>query len=136
MKNLLNVYSSEIIWSSFLLLTLLLHVLGWAGHNTDLPSDINISKTVRVNIAFARTFFKENSRSFLIVCKSIDFTFVVLKLLMFQVCVIIGISKIEFFNFSDTDRVNFEQVSQKTSFGQKLLFYLFWHWFFTLSHKA
>ena len=111
MKNLLHVYSSEIIWSSFLLLTLLLHVLGWAGHNTDLPSDINISKTVRVNIAFARTFFKENSRSFLIVCKSIDFAFVVLKLLMFQVCVIIGISKIEFFNFSDTDRVNFEQVS-------------------------
>ena len=57
MKNLLNVYSSEIIWSSFLLLTLLLHVLGWAGHNTDLPSDINISKTVRVNIAFAQNIF-------------------------------------------------------------------------------
>ena len=57
MKNLLHVYSSEIIWSSFLLLTLLLHVLGWAGQNTDLPSDINISKTVRVNIAFAQNIF-------------------------------------------------------------------------------
>ena len=36
----------------------------------------------------------------------IGFAFVVLKLLVFKVCGIIGISKIEFFNFSDTERVN------------------------------
>ena len=35
----------------------------------------------------------------------IGFAFVVLKLLVFKVCGIIGISKIEFFNFSDTERV-------------------------------
>ena len=39
------------------------------------------------------------------VCKLIDFALVVLKLLMFKVCVIIGISKIEIFNFSGTERV-------------------------------
>ena len=38
------------------------------------------------------------------VCRLIDFSFVVLKLLMFKVCVIIGISKIEIFNFSGTER--------------------------------
>ena len=35
-------------------LTLSFPVIRWAGHNTDLPSNINISKTVRVNIAFAK----------------------------------------------------------------------------------
>ena len=44
---------------SFKNLMLSLLVLCWAGHNTDLPSDSNISKTVRVNIAFDRTFFKK-----------------------------------------------------------------------------
>ena len=38
------------------------------------------------------------------VCKLIDFALVVLKLLMFKVCVIIGMSKIEIFNFSGTER--------------------------------
>ena len=36
----------------------------------------------------------------------IGFAFVVLKLLMFKVCGIIGISKIEFFHFSDTGWVS------------------------------
>ena len=40
------------------------------------------------------------------VCSLIDFALVVLKLLMFKVCEIIGISKIEFFNLSDAERVN------------------------------
>ena len=88
-------------------LTLSLPVPRWAGHNTDLPSDSNISKTVRVNIAFAATFFKEYSTSFLMVCRLIDFALVVLKLLMFKVCVIIGISKIKFFNFFGTERVKY-----------------------------
>ena len=34
-----------------------------------------------------------------------DFALVVLELFMFKVCGIIGISKIEFFSFSDTERV-------------------------------
>ena len=40
------------------------------------------------------------------VCRLMDFAFVVLKLLMFKVCGIIGISKIEFINFSGTEKVN------------------------------
>ena len=60
---------------------------------------------VRVNIAFARTFLKEYSTSFVMVCRLIDFPLVVLKLLMFEVCVIIGISNIGFFSFSGTERV-------------------------------
>ena len=39
-------------------LTLLFLVPHWAGDNIDLPSDINISKTVEVNIAFIQTFLK------------------------------------------------------------------------------
>ena len=80
-------------------------MLRWAGDNTDLPSDSNILEMLRVNIAFAATFFKEYSTSFLMACRLIDFPLVVLKLLMFKVCVIIGISKIEIFNFSGTERV-------------------------------
>ena len=44
------------------------------------------------------------------ISRLIDFAFVVLKLLMFKVCGIIGISEIEFFNFSGIERVNFEHV--------------------------
>ena len=36
----------------------------------------------------------------------IDFALVILTLLMFKVCGIIGISKIEFLNFSDNEKVN------------------------------
>ena len=68
-------------------LTLSFLVPRWAGDNTNLPSKSNISKTIRVNIAFTRTFFKEYSISFLMVCK------------------LIVISKIDFFNFSVTERV-------------------------------
>ena len=87
------------------ILTLSLPVLCWAGDNTDLPLDSNISKTVTVNIACTRTFFKEYSLNFLMVCRLIDFVLPVPKLLMFKVCGIIGISKIEYFNFSGTERV-------------------------------
>ena len=48
-------------------LTLSLPVPRCAGDNTDLPSDSNISKMVRVNIAFTEAFFKEYSISFLMV---------------------------------------------------------------------
>ena len=39
------------------------------------------------------------------VCRLKDFALVVLKLLKFKVCGIIGISKIEFFNYSGNERV-------------------------------
>ena len=39
-------------------ITLSLPVPRWTGHNTDLPLDSNISKTVRVNIAFALNILK------------------------------------------------------------------------------
>ena len=82
-----------------ILLTLSLPVTHWAGNNTDLHPNSNISKTVRVNVACTRTFFKRYVISFLIVCRLIDFAFVVLKLLMFKFCGITGNSKIEFFQF-------------------------------------
>ena len=40
-------------------LTLSLPATRCAGHNTDLPSNRNISKTVRITIAFTQKFFKE-----------------------------------------------------------------------------
>ena len=63
-------------------LTLSFSVPHCAVDNTVPPSDSNISKTVGVNLAL-----------------------VILKLLMFKICGIIGISKIEFFDFSSTERV-------------------------------
>ena len=40
------------------------------------------------------------------VCRLIDFTLVVLKLLMFKVCGVIGLRKIDFFNFSGTEKTS------------------------------
>ena len=77
----------------------------WAGDNGRLPSNSSISKAVRVNIDFTRTFFKEYSTSFLMVTRLTDFVLVFLKLLMFKICEIIDISKIEFFSFSSYERV-------------------------------
>ena len=42
----------------------------------------------------------------------IDFAHVVLNLGMFKVCVIIGISKIEFFKFSGTERVKTKNINR------------------------
>ena len=67
----------------------------------------NISKTVKVKIAFTRTLFKEYAISFLMVCRLINFAFVV------KVCRIVSISKIEFFNVSGTERVNNHNNSSK-----------------------
>ena len=97
------------IYLNFPVLTLLLPAPSWKGDNTVLPSNNNISKTVRVNAAFVGMFFKEYLISFLMVCRLVDITLVVLKLLMFKVGGIIGISKIQFLNFSGTDRVKQNQ---------------------------
>ena len=48
------------------------------------------------------------------VCRSIDFALVVPKLLIFKVCVIIGISKIEFFDFFGIERANENAYCSKT----------------------
>ena len=47
-----------------LLITLSLPVPHWTGDNTDLPSDSNISRTVRVNIAFTERFLKNIQQAF------------------------------------------------------------------------
>ena len=94
--------------------TLLLFVPRWEGDNTNLPSDSNISKTVRVNIVFTTKFSKEYSTSFLMVCSLVDFVLVVLKLFMFEDSGIIGISKNEFFNFSGTVRAKQNEKYLKT----------------------
>ena len=61
-----------------LLLTLSLPVTHCADHNNDLSSNNNISKMVRVNIAFKATFLKLIFISFLMIPRLIDFTLVVL----------------------------------------------------------
>ena len=76
-------------------LTLSLPVPRWVGDNTDLNSNRNISKTIRINIVFKMAVFKEYSIIFLMVFRLIDFALVVLKLLMFKVCRLTGTSKIE-----------------------------------------
>ena len=48
------------------------------------------------------------------VCSLIEFATVIVKLLMFKVCGIIGISKIGFFNFSGTERVKQNQKNLET----------------------
>ena len=60
-----------------------------------------------------KTFYKEFSINFLTVCKLIEFAPVVLKLLIFEVFGIIGISKIEFLNFSGTERLKQNQKNKK-----------------------
>ena len=96
----LNLCSFRWLKSTLNLLTLSLQVNRCAGHNTDQAWNSNISKMVGVNIAFTRTFFKEHQTSFLMISRLIDFAVVVLQLLIFKVCGIIGISKIVLFDFS------------------------------------
>ena len=54
---LMKTLKSTVIKKAILCLTLSFLVPRWAGGNTDLTSDINISKTVGVNIAFNRIYF-------------------------------------------------------------------------------
>ena len=90
-----------------------LPVTSCAGYNTNLASKSNISEKMRANIAFTTPSFKEYSISFLMISRLIDFALAVLQLLMFNVCGVIGISKIMLFNFSGTERdklLNFPTV--------------------------
>ena len=81
------------------------------GPNADLPSDSGVSRAVRVNIVFTAMLFRKYSMSFLMICSLIDFSLVVLKLLMFKVSGIIRISKIKFFNFPDTERADLLMIT-------------------------
>ena len=65
------------VWES-LFLAFSLPVTHFENHNTDLPSNSNVSKTVKVSIAFRQCFFKEYLISFLIICRLIDFVLVFL----------------------------------------------------------
>ena len=103
MENLIFHYQFS---EKLILLTLSLPVPCWAGAKTDLPLNSNISTTLRVNNAYAKNVFKEYLISFLMIFRLIGFALVVLQLLMFKVCRIIGISKINIFHFCDTERVN------------------------------
>ena len=47
------------------------------------------------------------------VCRLTDLALIVLTLLVFKVCVSIGISKIEFFNFFGTERLKKKKKNQK-----------------------
>ena len=101
----------------------MLPVRRWARDNTYLPSNSDISKRVGVNTAFARTCFKKYSISFLMISRLIDIALVVIWLLMFKGCRIIGTSKIEFFNFSGNERVtdsSFELKSITRTINQTL----------------
>ena len=66
-----------------------------AGDNADLPSDSNVSKMVRANIAFTKHIFKRMFNELSNGMQVDRLWTVVLKLFMSKVCGIIGISKIE-----------------------------------------
>ena len=54
-----------ILHKKFLMLTLFVPVPRWVAHNTDLPSDSNISKTIRLNFVFLEQFLKNIQQNFL-----------------------------------------------------------------------
>ena len=62
-------------WSG---LTLSLHAARLVGDNTDLLSDINISKTARVNKTLTSMFVKDYSVDFLMIPRLTDFVLLVL----------------------------------------------------------
>ena len=92
-------------------LTLSLPVSRWAGANTNLPSNSNIWKTVRVNITLTEPEYLISSVK---ITRLINFAIVVLRLLTFKVCGIIVISKIEFLKFFCTKRIKQNQKNLKT----------------------
>ena len=55
---------STVTKNAVLCLTLSFFVPRWGGGNTDQTSDINISKTVGVNIAFNRIYFQRTFNKF------------------------------------------------------------------------
>ena len=95
------------VFKSMKSLTISLPGLHWTGADTDPPSISNISKTVSVNNAFTKICFWRVCDE-LITWRFINFPLVILYLLMFKSCGIIGISKIECFIFSG----NFFHISK------------------------
>ena len=102
---ILQRFESDLLMTFVPFLALLLPVTHCAGHNSDLPSNSNISKSVRANTVFIQRFLNGYLISFLLIPRLIGFSLIILKLSMFKVYGIIRISKIEFFIFSRTERV-------------------------------
>ena len=65
-------------------------------------------------MSLQKSFFKKYSISFLMTCRLIDLAPVILWLLMFKACENFGISKIEFLNFSGTERIKQNKKKKKT----------------------
>ena len=63
------------LFKNYLTLSLLV-VRCWAGGNTDLYSNSNISKSLRVNVTPMPKFLKEYSISFLMISRLINFALV------------------------------------------------------------
>ena len=70
-------YISGTLVGNGLIITLSLSVTRCEGHNTNLPSNRNISKMIRLDMAFTAMYFEENSISFLVTSRLIDFALVV-----------------------------------------------------------
>ena len=72
-------------------------------------------KRLEQTLPLHKRFFKEYLISFLIILRLIDFATVILQLLMFKVCGITGISKIEFL----LEKLNYQQMSKTLTDGDK-----------------
>ena len=84
-----------------------------SGSKTNLNLNINILKMIEQNIVFMQAYFEDYSKSFPNICKLVYFPHVVLQLLMFKICGIIGILKFKISNVSSTERVKQNQKSSK-----------------------
>ena len=85
----------------------------FSGSNANLNSNINILKMIEQNIVFMSTYSEDLSKNFPKICKLIYFPLVVLHLLVFKICGIIGILKFKIFNFSSTEKVRQNQKNSK-----------------------
>ena len=95
-------------------LTFSLSLLRWAIDDIDLPSKSNISKTVRLSIALQKRFLKNMLQAFQWYAwwYTLHLRFSGYWCLKFFG--IIGISKIDFFNFSGNERVKQNKKNLKT----------------------
>ena len=69
---------SHFKWTSMSLLALSVRVTRYTGDNTNLPSNIDISKTEIINGALTGTLLKKYSVSFLMIPRLIDLAYAVL----------------------------------------------------------
>ena len=72
--------------------------------------DACICTYLTLSLPVTSTFLKEYLINFLMVTRLIDFVLAVLELLMFKVYGKFGISKIEFLNFSKTEKIKYSKA--------------------------